>query len=77
MATLHIPFNELPGRLNELPKDKRIGLFCSSGVRIAMAYLYLRTAGYDNIVMITGGLDAIVKELKPGKILKVIKSKSI
>ena len=72
LITLHIPFHELPKRLSELPSNKKIGLFCSSGVRIAMAYLYLRVAGYENIVMISGGLEAIVKELKPGKIFKKI-----
>ena len=74
LPVIHIPLNEIPQRLSEIPKDRKVGLFCSSGVRIAMAYLYLRTAGYDNIVMIMGGLDSIVQELKPGKILKKIKS---
>lgn len=70
MQSINIPFHEFPTRLNEIPKDKRIGLFCSGGVRIAMAYLYLRRAGYDNVVMISGGLDAIVSEFKPGKVFK-------
>lgn len=71
-TVLHIPLNEIPQRLHEIPRDKRIGLFCSSGVRIAMVYIYLRTAGYENVVMIQGGLGAIVDELKPGKILKIL-----
>ncbi len=75
LEAVNIPFNEFPERINELPKDRRIGLFCSGGVRIAMAYLYLRTAGYDNVVMVSGGLEAIVPELKPGKVMKAIKSK--
>jgi len=72
---INIALNELPDRINEIPKNKRIGLFCSSGIRIAMAYIYMRTAGFENVVIITGGLDAIVKELKPGKILKAINNK--
>jgi rhodanese-related sulfurtransferase len=72
MQSINIPFHEFPARLNEIPKDRRIGLFCSGGVRIAMAYLYLRTAGYDNVVMVSGGLDAIVSELKPGKVFKKV-----
>ncbi len=72
MESINIPFNEFPNRLNELPKDRRIGLFCSGGVRIAMAYLYLRTAGYENLVMISGGLEAIVPELKPGKVFNKV-----
>ncbi len=72
MQSINIPFHEFPTRINELPKDRRIGLFCSGGVRIAMAYLYLRTAGYNNVVMISGGLEAIVPELKPGKVFNKI-----
>ncbi len=72
MESINIPFHEFPTRINELPKDRRIGLFCSGGVRIAMAYLYLRTAGYNNVVMISGGLEAIVPELKPGKVFNKI-----
>jgi rhodanese-related sulfurtransferase len=72
MEAINIPFHEFPARLNELPKDRRIGLFCSGGVRIAMAYLYLRTAGFESVVMISGGLDAIVSELKPGKVFKQV-----
>ncbi len=68
IPVINIPLNELPTRINELPKDKRLGLFCSSGVRIAMAFLYLKTVGFDNVVMLSGGLNAIVNELKPGKI---------
>jgi len=75
LESINIPFHEFPSRLNEIPKDRRIGLFCAGGVRIAMAYLYLRTAGYDNVVMISGGLDAIVPELKPGKVYKNINLK--
>lgn len=73
MESVNIPFHEFPARLNELPKERRIGLFCSGGIRIAMAYLYLRTAGYENVVMISGGLEAIVPELKPGKVFKQVK----
>lgn len=70
IQTLHIPLHEIPARLDEIPRDRKVGLFCSSGVRVAMAYLYLRTAGYPDIVILTGGLDAIVSELKPPNVFK-------
>lgn len=73
MPVFNIAVTDLPDRLNELPKDKKIGLFCSSGVRIAIAYTYLKAADYENVVMLPGGLEAIVPELKPGKILKAIR----
>ena len=75
MPVIRIALHELPDKIHNIPKHKRIGLFCSSGTRIAMAYLYLRTAGYENVVMISGGLDAIVKELKPGNIFKAVNSR--
>lgn len=74
MPVLHIPLNELPDRLSDIPKDKIIGLFCASGVRIAIAYLYLKTSGYENITMLTGGFEALIPELKPGKVLKAMKA---
>lgn len=73
MPVLQIPLNEIPDRLSEIPRDKTIGIFCSSGIRIGIAYTYLKTQGLDSVFMLPGGLDAIVKELKPGKILKTIR----
>jgi rhodanese-related sulfurtransferase len=41
-----IPEEELAARIAELPKDKRIIVHCSTGVRAEMAYHKLRDAGY-------------------------------
>jgi rhodanese-related sulfurtransferase len=71
---LEIPFQELPSRLNELPKDKFIGIFCSSGVRSAMALLYLKSQGFENVKMIEGGYTQFMEALMPvGKLYKQIK----
>ena len=51
---LHIPIEELPERLHELPKDKLIMTFCASSVRAIMAFPYLKAAGYDNVKMFVG-----------------------
>jgi len=77
MPVLHIPINEIPDRLNEIPKDKFIGIFCSSGVRATIVYVYLKTKGYDNVRMLEGGYNSIVEEFKPGKLLKTIKDKKL
>ncbi|MHA1881495.1 MAG: rhodanese-like domain-containing protein [Candidatus Thorarchaeota archaeon] len=73
MPVLHIPINELPDRINEVPKDKQVGIFCSSCVRASIAYVYLRGQGYENVRILEGGYN-IVEELKPGKLLKAIKA---
>ncbi|NCB40351.1 MAG: rhodanese-like domain-containing protein [Erysipelotrichia bacterium] len=76
MPVLHIPINEIPERLAEIPKDKFVGVFCSSGVRSTMAYFYLRARGFENVRVIEGGYNELVDELKPGKLLKHITKKA-
>jgi len=70
MPVLHIPINEIPERVSEIPRDKIVGVFCSSGVRSTMVYFYLRTLGFDNVRIIEGGYAELVEEFKPGKLLK-------
>lgn len=70
MPVLHIPIDKIPDRVNEIPKDKTVGIFCSSGVRSTMVYLYLRTLGFENVRVIEGGYAELVDEFKPGKLLK-------
>jgi len=40
MPVLHISICEISDRLDEIPKDKHIGVFCSSGVRATIVYVY-------------------------------------
>ena len=75
MPVLHIPIDEIPGHIAEIPEDKNIGVFCSSGVRSTMVYLYLRTLGFENVKIIEGGYAELADELKPGKLLKHLAKK--
>jgi len=68
IQVIHIPFHELGDRYNELPKDKLIGAFCSSGTRSAMAYLFLLSKGFDKVKWLSGGYEQITSLLKPGKL---------
>lgn len=43
----NIPLNELPNRLNELPKDKLIITACPHNDRSNMARIYLTMQGYN------------------------------
>lgn len=43
---VHIPVDELPFRLSELPKDKEIVVYCSSGRRSRIAYHILQQNGF-------------------------------
>jgi rhodanese-related sulfurtransferase len=44
-----IPIRELPDRLNEVPRDKRVYVYCESGGRAIRAARILAGAGFKNI----------------------------
>lgn len=46
-GALHIPVDELRSRLGELPRDKRLAVFCQSGLRSYLACRILAQHGYD------------------------------
>jgi len=45
--TVNIPLDEIPKRMNDIPKDKRIFVHCSTGARADLAYHELTKNGYD------------------------------
>lgn len=52
-----ITLNELPNRLDELPKDRTILCVCQSGSRSGMARRQLAKAGFD-VLNLRGGMMA-------------------
>lgn len=63
---LEIPYNELPDRLDELPKDKIIVCVCPAEYRSSMAKEYLRFKGFKASTL-DDGLIGLVDRLKGGK----------
>ena len=45
--TINIPLDEIPARMGELPKDKKIYVHCSTGARADMAYNELVKHGFN------------------------------
>jgi rhodanese-related sulfurtransferase len=60
---LNIPLNEIPRRLQELPKDKVIVAACPHKDRSAIAMAYLRSKGYD-AKYLTDGLLGLAENLR-------------
>ena len=54
-GSYHIPLQELGARLNELPKDKEIVVYCRVGNRSAYACSHLARMGY-NVKNLEGGI---------------------
>lgn len=68
----NIPTNEIPDRINEIPKDKIIAVFCSSATRATIVSAYLQCTGYSNVKILLSSIDEIAGYLKPGYVLKNI-----
>ena len=60
---LHIPLNELPQRLDELPKDKLIVTACPHKDRAILAMAYLRTKGFQ-VRYLEDGLITLAENLR-------------
>ncbi|MGA7826638.1 MAG: rhodanese-like domain-containing protein [Geobacteraceae bacterium] len=67
----HIPINELPDRIGELPRDKFIITFCLTGFRAVMAYAFLRTQGFDEVKALKGRLDNLAGAMTPSRFYRL------
>lgn len=52
---INIPIDELRNRLDEIPVDKTIIIYCQIGLRGYIAQRILRQSGYNNLFNISGG----------------------
>jgi hydroxyacylglutathione hydrolase len=48
---LHIPFHELPRRMDELPMDRTIWVYCATGARAALAVSLLEASGREPVLV--------------------------
>jgi rhodanese-related sulfurtransferase len=62
-GALHIPMREVPGRLQEIARDKPVVVLCHSGRRSYVVADYLLGQGFQNVFNLRGGIDAWSTEL--------------
>ena len=55
-GSVNIPLNELRSRIGEVPKDKKVIIFCGVGKRAYMGERILRQNGYDEVYNLSGGM---------------------
>lgn len=60
-----VPMRSLPQRLQEIPPDRPVALYCHHGVRSLMAAGFLSNQGYDAISL-RGGIARWADEVEPG-----------
>lgn len=54
----HLPMHLIPLKMQDLPKDKEVVLYCRSGARSYHACAYLAQQGIQNAVNLRGGIIA-------------------
>lgn len=63
--SLHIPMSEVPERLDEIPKDREVVVYCHGGARSLMVAGYLFGRGYRSVANLSGGIDAWSLQVDP------------
>jgi len=64
-GSILIPINTLPQRLQEIPRDRPVALYCHHGMRSMMAGQWLSQNGFDALSL-AGGIDRWAAEMEPG-----------
>ena len=63
--SLHIPMNEVSQRIDELPKDQELVVYCHAGTRSLMVASFLEHRGFRSVGNLTGGIDAWSQTVDP------------
>jgi NADPH-dependent 2,4-dienoyl-CoA reductase/sulfur reductase-like enzyme/rhodanese-related sulfurtransferase len=63
-GALHVPVDELRERLGEVPRGRRIAVYCRGGPRSHVAIRILKANGFQDLVNVTGG--QLSMQVEPG-----------
>ena len=72
---INIPINEIRNRIDEIPKDKKVILFCNTGYTSYCASRILIQKGFNNVYSLMGGLEFYKELTKQNKIPVLNKAK--
>ena len=57
-GVIHMPMNDVPANLDEIPTDQTVIVSCRSGNRSGQVTNFLREQGYENVHNMEGGIVA-------------------
>ncbi len=66
-GAVNIPISEIRSRLDEIPKDRKVILFCNTGHTSYIASRILEQAGFSNVYSLTGGIALYLEIAKDNK----------
>ncbi len=61
---MSIPYDQVRSRTAEVPRDKTIILICNAGTRSYEVQRYLRSQGFERLMVLPGGLN-VIRRIKP------------
>ncbi len=61
--SLAIPMQQVPGRLDELPRDRPLVVLCHHGARSMRVVQFLRAQGFAQAINLGGGIDAYARQV--------------
>jgi len=54
---MHVPMGQIPSKIDDLPRNKDLVVFCHMGVRSKQVMHYLRKNGFTRVFNLKGGID--------------------
>lgn len=61
----HIPMNDVPDRMDDIPKTGTVVIMCKVGGRSERVVEFLNSMGYDNLMNLDGGIMRWAAEIDP------------
>lgn len=61
-GAVHIEWREVPGRLDEIPEEGMVILFCDTGVRSSQATFAARVLGRENVLVMQSGYEGWLRD---------------
>ena len=61
--SIHIPMLDIPKRLNELDLNKKIIVYCKSGIRSSKVCNFLYQNNFNNLYNLKGGIQSWASEI--------------
>lgn len=64
-GALHVPMNQVPSRIDEIPRDAAVAVLCHAGGRSNAVARYLTEQGYEAVYNVDGGIDRYAAVVDP------------
>ena len=61
----HIPMQQVPHSVDQLPRNKEVVVYCRTGGRSARVQQFLMSQGFEKVKNLTGGMMAWKREIDP------------